>query len=319
MIDFRYHVVSIVAVFMALAIGIILGSGPLREPITQGLRSQTDQLVTDKAGLRDQIRSLNSQLSYAQSFAGAVDSELVAHRLDDQRVALVTLPGTSGRLTTSVRSVLTGAGAVISGQVELTAAFLDPEKIDIMDELAARLAPDRVTAVVSDDPYARVASVLGSALLTPEVTLADLEPEPAAAALVTGLAQAGFLDVSGDPVRRATLVVVIAPDAPNPVGDPDLAVMSALVTVVSGLDRRAGGSVVAGGPGSAAKGGLLAAVRGSSTASQRVSSVDTADTAAGQVATVYALVEQNRGGVGHYGMQDGASAVIADISGPVLP
>ncbi|HUV47611.1 MAG TPA: copper transporter, partial [Actinomycetes bacterium] len=34
MIDFRYHIVSIVAIFMALAVGIVLGSGPLKDDIS---------------------------------------------------------------------------------------------------------------------------------------------------------------------------------------------------------------------------------------------------------------------------------------------
>ena len=32
MINFRYHVVSIIGIFMALAVGVVLGAGPLHEP-----------------------------------------------------------------------------------------------------------------------------------------------------------------------------------------------------------------------------------------------------------------------------------------------
>jgi hypothetical protein len=37
MIDFRYHLVSLVSVFIALAVGIVLGAGPLKDPISEGL------------------------------------------------------------------------------------------------------------------------------------------------------------------------------------------------------------------------------------------------------------------------------------------
>ena len=43
MIDFRYHVVSLVSVFLALAVGIVLGAGPLNEGISTGI---TDQVVS---------------------------------------------------------------------------------------------------------------------------------------------------------------------------------------------------------------------------------------------------------------------------------
>ena len=44
MIDFRYHLVSLVAVFIALAVGIALGAGPLREGISSTLESEVAQL-----------------------------------------------------------------------------------------------------------------------------------------------------------------------------------------------------------------------------------------------------------------------------------
>lgn len=48
MIDFRYHLVSLVAVFLALAVGIILGAGPLADPIGDTLTGQVDKLREDR-------------------------------------------------------------------------------------------------------------------------------------------------------------------------------------------------------------------------------------------------------------------------------
>jgi len=44
-IDFRYHLVSIAAVFLALAVGIVLGSGPLKDDISGFLEDRTAQLA----------------------------------------------------------------------------------------------------------------------------------------------------------------------------------------------------------------------------------------------------------------------------------
>ena len=48
MIDFRYHLVSLVSVFLALAVGIVLGAGPLNEPIARGLSQSVQQLRQDR-------------------------------------------------------------------------------------------------------------------------------------------------------------------------------------------------------------------------------------------------------------------------------
>jgi hypothetical protein len=45
MIDFRYHLVSLVAVFLALAVGIVLGTTALNGPLTRGLQSTEAKLT----------------------------------------------------------------------------------------------------------------------------------------------------------------------------------------------------------------------------------------------------------------------------------
>ena len=41
MINFRYHVVSIIGIFIALAVGVVLGAGPLQSRIQAGVSSST--------------------------------------------------------------------------------------------------------------------------------------------------------------------------------------------------------------------------------------------------------------------------------------
>ena len=52
MIDFRYHLVSLISVFIALAVGIALGAGPLKETIGDTLTGQVSQLREEKDALR---------------------------------------------------------------------------------------------------------------------------------------------------------------------------------------------------------------------------------------------------------------------------
>ena len=52
MIDFRYHLVSLISVFLALAVGIVLGAGPLKEAIGDTLTGEVDKLRARAADLR---------------------------------------------------------------------------------------------------------------------------------------------------------------------------------------------------------------------------------------------------------------------------
>ena len=54
-IDFRYHLVSIVSIFLALAVGIVLGAGPLKEDLGNTLTSEVKNLRADKADLRTEL------------------------------------------------------------------------------------------------------------------------------------------------------------------------------------------------------------------------------------------------------------------------
>ena len=97
MIDFRYHLVSIVAVFLALAIGIVVGTTALKPAVLTGLqktataeKARIDALFARNAQLKNQLRA-------AQAFAQAGEQLTLGDLLDGQRVVLVTAPGLPGR------------------------------------------------------------------------------------------------------------------------------------------------------------------------------------------------------------------------------
>ena len=102
MIDFRYHLVSIVAVFLALSLGLLLGSTELRPYVQRGLNglSKTEQrqissLLQEKAQLQGQISSENQ---FALANAPAMLHDVLA----GQRAAIVLAPGAPGSVTSGV-------------------------------------------------------------------------------------------------------------------------------------------------------------------------------------------------------------------------
>ena len=69
MISFRYHLVSLVAVFLALALGIVVGTTALNGPITTDLRKQVNTLRSDRTTLANQVKALQAQVDDSEQFA----------------------------------------------------------------------------------------------------------------------------------------------------------------------------------------------------------------------------------------------------------
>ena len=321
MIDFRYHLVSIVAIFLALAIGIVLGTTALNGPVTKALSKTTGQLQNENENLRSANSMLQQQLNGANSFAQAAAPELLAHQLDGQRVVVVTAPGAASQLSGAVTSAVKQAGATVTGQLALQAKFFDTTAStqSYLDSLAQNLATQVKPAGLAlgdGSPTQHGAQVLASAILTksgsapatssgPAGTTQDA---PADSAVLSGFGQAGFVTASAAPASRATLAIVITPATPAAGPSPNAA-NQVLAAMASELCSASVGSVLAGPSGSADPGGAVAAFRGAN-GTQPMSTVDDADTAIGQITVAWALARQlSSHQAGNYGTGTGASAI----------
>lgn len=119
MVDFRYHLVSIIAVFLALAVGLVLGTTALNGPIKADLQRHIDQLVGEKRDLQQTVTRSEQALSSAESQLGARLPALVHNQLAGERVLLVSAPGASGDLRDSLADVVSAAGATVTGRLRL--------------------------------------------------------------------------------------------------------------------------------------------------------------------------------------------------------
>src|ERR1700712_830519 len=94
-ISFRYHVVSIVAVFLALALGVVVGTTALNGPITTNLRERVDSLKKDRTSLANQNKTLSDAADDGNDFASAYGAQIVANTLKSKKVVVIGLPGAS--------------------------------------------------------------------------------------------------------------------------------------------------------------------------------------------------------------------------------
>ncbi|WP_067485898.1 copper transporter [Actinomadura hibisca] len=307
MIDFRYHLVSIVAIFLALALGIILGSTTLSQSVTNGLRRQANSVAQTNEQLKRQQRQLEGQIKGEQQFADVLGPQIVIGRLKGQSVVLVETPGASNDSIERVGELAKEAGATVTGRVTLQKKFLDDDQTETVNQLSAQLKPTDLELPGDAGAYAKAGAVLASAIVTRDAARTGRE-DAAGGTVLNGFREAGYVTTSGKPGQHATLAVVIAPSAPYayPGGDVD---NKALLSVAAGLDA-AGRGVVMGGPAeSAQEGGLVTALRDSDD-DKNISSTDAVDTASGQVVAILALQNELAGKPGQYGTGAGASGYL---------
>jgi len=139
MIDFRYHVVSLVSVFLALAVGIVLGAGPLKEGLGVELNKEVNNLRGQLSDQNDELNTVRHALDNRDAFTRTVTPQLVAQQLAGQRVVLLTVPGVDTDAVGPLTDALHAAGATVSGRVDLRAAWTDPARTADRDSLARTL------------------------------------------------------------------------------------------------------------------------------------------------------------------------------------
>lgn len=306
MITLRYHVLSLAAVFLALALGVVLGSTAISDRLLSGLSADRDQLGQRVADLEGEGGALRARLVDADSFGAAVGPRAVAGLLPNRTVVLVTTadadPGDRDALT----GVLEAAGARVTGELQLTEAFTDPARSDQLSELATLLLPAGVRLPTAPDAGTLTGGLLGSLLLVGPDGQPQANPQETAAVLA-GLADGGFVR-AGAQVVPAQLAVVLSGGAATGDGSGDRA--GTVARFATQLDRSGAGAVLAGRPGSADGTGPIGVVRADTAATTVLSTVDDVSTAAGRVGVAMALAEQVDGRAGRYGTAGNADAVV---------
>jgi Copper transport outer membrane protein, MctB len=301
-IDFRYHLVSIVAVFLALAIGIVVGATALKPETLAGLDKASSHEQREITQARTQIDNLQNQLSANQAFDQANASILLDNLLAGQKVVLVTAPGSDGTTISGITSALKQAGAKVTGQVAVQPAFFatTASTEDRLADLAQKVRPPAVTPddkTGQSDPIAKIAGqqeaaqVIAAALVTTDSAGSTDLPATQVNAILNGFSQHGYLQVSpasgSSTLAQATLAVVVIPATPPTLGDADPANL-ALISLGQQLRTASRGVVLAGSlPGSGVGSAIDEVINGST--GIHLSSVDDANSEDGQIMVAQAL------------------------------
>ncbi|RZQ60305.1 copper transporter [Amycolatopsis suaedae] len=303
MISLRYHIVSIAAVFLALAVGVVVGSTALNGTLLSGLSDERGELARQVSELQAERNALNARLADADAFTGSAAQKIVAGSLDKRTVVLITTEDARPGDRDALKDLVGKAGGTVTGEVQLTEAFADPAKADQLRELVARLQPAGVTFPTASDPGTLAGALLGTVLQLNKDTAQPQSAPAELAAALGGLSDGGFVKPGPD-VKPAQLAIMLTGGKAAGDGAGDRA--STLARFATQLDRSGAGTVLAGTPVSAEGTGALGVVRADTSATSILSTVDNVDTAAGRVTTLLALREQLEGGSGRYGIAGNA-------------
>ncbi|HWD82289.1 MAG TPA: copper transporter [Kribbella sp.] len=297
MIDFRYHIVSIVAIFFALGAGVVLGAGPLKGTGSEIVASQAEKDRQQLADARAELVQVKALDKFRDDYVAKVTAGLTDGKLTNKKITIVTMPNADSDLSDGIQAELEKAGGTISTKVSLDAKLFDTGQRQLVDTLVQQLVTADMDFPKDSTTYQRAGLLLARGVAAKEEgKIADADSTK----VLSGLTGAKLLSLKPSTVKdRSSLMVVIAAKPPTPL--PDNSTYTDAVDFIKGLDMGSGGVVLAGTPDTANDGGLLKALRSDSDATKIVSSVDVADLPAGQMTVVFALAEQLTGKAGQYG------------------
>lgn len=347
MVTFRFYVVSIVAFFLALAVGLVIGS-----VLDEGLfNSMADRLEGVERNLDETVASIddkNRQISELERYVDGSASFAVASQLAETTSMLVIEPGVPAEPVEDLARRLREAGSQVAGLIWLEPRWDLTEDVDA-DDL-------RRVAGLPDAPEGRLRSQVWEAVLAEAVGVDD---GPTG---TNGANGANGATSSTSPTSSTLPTTTVAPvdpqDGDQPVDVFELPLLQALedegflrLAPLDGPDLSEGGelllvSVASASseledPGSAAAGlaGVAAsadvptvlaesatadgvATRGTITreaigsALGRFSTVDHLDLLQGRVATVLALADGRSDIIGSYGYGEDVDGVLPRWQGP---
>ena len=300
MIDFRYHLVSLMAVLVALTMGVVLGAGPLQGKISDTLSGQVTALSKQQSELRQANEDLVKEANNSNEYIGVLGRKVTPGTMTGKKVAVVRLPGVSDEAVNGINAQLKMAGAAITDSVALKDSWFNEDSQSYRDTLASTLSSklaDKVDAKVSSQQV--LATALGMGL-----TSSDKEIQT----LVTSLSAGDTPLISASAVTDPAQLIVVATaqskekEGQDPVLKPDLEFVKGINLVLPK------GMVVVGSAQS--EGDYLSQIRAEKI---EVTTVDSIGSVMSNVSTPFALLADEAGNNQAYGTEHYATQLIPPI------
>lgn len=311
MVDFRYHLISLIAVFLALGLGILMGTVVLNDALVDSLRNDIRDVRKHNQSLEDEINEQDRRIDAANAFANEAAPWLTTAALEGRVIVVVQVEGTDGDMVGSVRDAIEDSGGELATTITLSNRFALRDQTE-RDQLA--LIVDS-SAAAAADLRLETGTQLGARLAAagaeaPTAANPQAVGQERLAELIRDLEEAEFVSVDARDeesiVPSNSMYLVLGGAA----SDRDFDPTGLVVSLVAELSSRGAPALVAEPAESTWE--LVPAVRDDPEAATRVATVDQADTVEGRVAVVLGLARAFQGTTDHYGVGAGATQVIPD-------
>jgi Copper transport outer membrane protein, MctB len=304
MVTFRFYLVSLVAVFLALAMGVVVGSTLIDRAIVDRLDRSVESVSDRLDRQQDENAELRRELSELRDYADSTAPTVVDGTLDGGGVAVVAERGVDPDVVEAAVTTMQEADAAVPGILWLEPSWALPENSD-----RARLAE---VLDVTDTGPGRLRDRAWGRLVT-ALQGGSVQGDP-----LQDLAEGGFVsyqDVGevesgvGALLGVGEQVVLVAGSGSQLGPETTLALSRGLVeagvpsVVAEAWQERDEGP---------ARGAVTGLVRDQDDLADAVSTVDDLDLVQGRVATSLALAELRTGVQGHYGYGSDADSPLPD-------
>jgi hypothetical protein len=310
-INLRYHIVSLVAVFLALGLGIVMGTTVIDRVTVDALNDRLGTVQRSQGAVREENGRLKTQVDRGQDFAVSTRDQLLRGHLRNIPVMVIAVAGIDRRPVDELRQALVGAQATLEGTIWITPKMRLNNDGEVRALATALDLPVDRPEVVRRQALAKVASA--------RETAAN-EASPFAA-----LQLAGFITYEAPPLPTSTTTSTPPTLASLPLSNTRYLVISGAgadagddvvaVPLVQAY-AQASGRVVAAESGVDTDGGravFVGLLRGDSLAA-RMSTVDNLESPMGQTAAVLALEDLGVPRFGHYGVGPGAQRLLPQLT-----
>ncbi|MEO3759557.1 copper transporter [Mycobacterium sp. B14F4] len=309
MISLRTHAISLAAVFLALAVGVALGSGLLSNTVLSGLRDDKHELQNQINTLTDDKNALTEKLSAAGEFDALMSPRILRDALLDKSVVLFRTPDAADDDVEALTRLIGQAGGTVTGSVELTQQFVDANAAEkLLSVVNSPIVPaGKQLSTTSVDQGSQAGDLLGIALLIDRDPKVQAVDDAQRETVLATLRDTGFITYGDQRVGAANTAMIVTGGA---LGDDAGNRGSTVARLAAGLAPHGSGTVLAGRDGSASGTAAVAVTRSDAALSSAVSTVDDVDSESGRITAALALSDLINGGrPGQYGIGQGATSV----------
>ena len=309
MISLRTHAISLAAVFLALAVGVVLGSGLLSNTLLAGLRDDKHELQDQINTLTDDKNALNEKLNAADEFDSQMAPRVLRDTLAGKSVVIFRTPDANDDDVDGLSRMVGQAGGSVTGTVALTDEFVDANSAEkLLSVVNSPIVPAGAQlSATSLDQGSQAGDLLGIALLISKDPAAPVVNDAQRDTVLAALRDTGFVTYGSQHIGPANTALIVTGGG---LGDDAGNRGATVARFAAGLAQHGSGTVLAGRDGSASGTAAVAVTRSDAGLAAAISTVDDVDSESGRITTVLALHDLLNGGrPGQYGIGQGASSV----------